>query len=135
MEIVKGTFSEGVLSPLDERERMRAATATQGISYEYYVKVVPTTYQTIAGRQYYVNQFTSNTNELPGQAPAIYVRFDLSPVTVKFTHVSESLFHFLVQVCAIVGGVFTVAGIVDSLIHASVSNVMKRQGTKGKIVN
>jgi hypothetical protein len=114
---------------------MRVASAPQAVSYEYYVKVVPTTYQTLDGTQFFVNQFTSNTNELPGQAPAIYFRYDLSPVTVKFTHIAESLFHFLVQVCAIVGGVFTVAGIVDSIIHASVSGVMKRTGDKGKISN
>jgi len=96
MEIIYGKFSEGVLSPLDGKERMRAATVNQGVSYEYYLKVVPTTYETLDGTPYYVYQFTSNTNELQGNAPAIYFRYDLSPVTVKFTHYAESFFHFLV---------------------------------------
>jgi len=54
MEIIYGKFSEGVLSPLDGKERMRAATVNQGVSYEYYLKVVPTTYETLDGTPYYV---------------------------------------------------------------------------------
>ena len=135
LELIQKKFDDGVIAPLDGKERMRAATINSGVSYEYYLKVVPTTYESLDGTQNYVYQFTSNTNELQGNAPAIYFRYDLSPVTVKFTHYAESFFHFIVQVCAIVGGVFTVAGIVDSLIHASMAGIIKRRGTKGKIVN
>lgn len=96
MEVIKTKFDEGVLNPLDGEDRMRAASVNSGVSYEYYLKVVPTTYQTLNGQDYYIYQFTSNTNELQGNAPAIYFRYDLSPVTVKFTHYAESFFHFLV---------------------------------------
>ena len=58
--------------------------------------------------------------------PAAYFRYDLSPVTVKFSRERGSIFHFLVQVCAIIGGVFTIAGIIDSIIHRSVSNIIKK---------
>lgn len=64
MDLIKDKFEEGVLSPLDGRERMRAATVNSGVSYEYYLKVVPTTYEELNGTDYFVYQFTSNTNEL-----------------------------------------------------------------------
>ncbi len=48
---------------------------------------------------------------------AIYFRFDLSPVFVRFEQYRNHNFHFLVQLCAIVGGVFTVMGMFDSLIN------------------
>jgi hypothetical protein len=31
-----------------------------------------------------------------------------------------------VQICAIIGGVFTVAGIIDSLVHRSVVAILKK---------
>jgi len=55
-----------------------------------------------------------------------FSRYDLSPVTVKFTEFSGSIFHFVVQVCAIIGGVFTVAGIIDSIVHKSVTALLKK---------
>ncbi len=78
---------------------------------------------------YSVHQFTANTNELYGSATALYFRYELSPVTVRYTQSRSSFFHFIVQICAIVGGVFTVVGIVDSMIHAGVNRIIK--GTKG----
>ena len=56
----------------------------------------------------------------------IVFRYDLSPVTVKFSLKKESFFHFLVQICAIIGGIFTVAGIIDSLIHKSIIHILKK---------
>jgi len=38
----------------------------------------------------------------------------------------ESFFHFLVQICAIIGGIFTVAGIIDLVIHRSVAHILKK---------
>jgi hypothetical protein len=54
------------------------------------------------------------------------VRYDLSPVTVRFSQYRENFLHFLVQVCAIVGGVFTVAGIIDGMIHKSVVSILRK---------
>jgi len=62
------------------------------------------------------------TNSLP----AIYFRYDLSPVFVTITQENKSFLHFLVQVCAIIGGVFTVAGIIDSVLHKSVQTILKK---------
>jgi hypothetical protein len=53
-------------------------------------------------------------------------RYDLSPVTVKFTMRKESFFRFLVQICAIIGGIFTVAGIIDAVIHKSMVAILKK---------
>jgi hypothetical protein len=94
---------------------------------------VPTTYFNLRGAEYHVHQFTANGNEYPAEGlPAVYFRYDLSPVTVKFTQVRDSFFHFLVQVCAIVGGIYTVAGLVDNLIHTSVSKLL-RKTREGKV--
>jgi hypothetical protein len=131
---IRTSFSEGVLSPLDEFSKMKTTGVRGSLSYEYYIKVVPTTYLTLDNQEFFVHQFTANTNEYQAHGlPALFFRYDLSPVTVKFSQDQESFFHFLVQVCAIIGGVFTVSGLVEGAIHASMASVLKksRQGKLG----
>ena len=56
-----------------------------GVMHQYYINVIPTTYEDLQGKKYYVHQFTSNSNDInTGQLPALYFRYDLSPNTLKF---------------------------------------------------
>ena len=50
--------------------------------------------------------------------PAVWFRYDLNPITVKYHETRPPIYHFLTTVCAIVGGTFTVAGIIDSLVFS-----------------
>ncbi len=52
--------------------------------------------------------------------------YELSPIMVKFTERRKSFAHFLTGVCAIVGGVFTVAGIIDSFIYQGMRSLKKK---------
>jgi len=127
---IKTHFSEGELNPLDNLKKIRPSNTQEPFSYEYYLKVVPTTFKTLQGKEFYVHQITANSNEFRTNGmPAVYFRYDLSPVTVKFTLTQQSIYHFLVQVCAIVGGVFTVAGLVEQFLNASVQSVLKKKKT------
>ena len=128
LDHIRQNFAEGVLNPLDGVAKLRADSVKNSINYEYYIKVVPTTYRRLDQTEYYVNQFTANTNEYKANgAPAVYFRYDLSPVTVRFSQYQDSFFHFLVQLCAIVGGVFTVAGLIDNFLHSSISSLLNRR--------
>jgi len=49
--------------------------------------------------------------------------YDLSPIMVKYSEIRRSFAHFITGVCAIVGGVFTVAGIIDSFIYHSIRSL------------
>ena len=53
-------------------------------------------------------------------------RYDLSPIVVNFTQKQEPFLHFIVQLCAILGGVFTVAGIIDGIFHKSIMTLLKK---------
>lgn len=130
---IRTSFSEGVLSPLDGLAKLKPNGVSTSFSYEYYIKVVPTTFTTLDGQEYFVHQFTANTNEYQSHGlPAVFFRYDLSPVTVKFSQFQESFFHFIVQVCAIVGGVFTVLGLLEGAIQASLGNLIKKK-SEGKL--
>ncbi len=79
-------------------------------------------------KSYYVHQFTYNSNEVHSNMmlPAVYFRYDMSPITVEYRIYKENFLHFLIQLCAIIGGIFSVTGIIDALIHSSVAALMKK---------
>tara|TARA_B110000977_G_scaffold165743_2_gene213184 strand:+ start:14114 stop:15247 length:1134 start_codon:yes stop_codon:yes gene_type:complete len=49
--------------------------------------------------------------------PAVFFIYDLSPVVMEISDAHVSFGHFLARVCAVVGGVFAVTGMVDRWIH------------------
>ena len=117
IQTIKNTFDVGNVTPLDGVVKEKDVKSDK--MYEYYLKVVPTNYNEINGKSYDVNQFTSNSNEVPVnmQVPTIYFRFDIAPILVRFEQYKESPFEFFVQVCAIIGGIYSVIGILDTLIN------------------
>jgi hypothetical protein len=70
--------------------------------------------------QYAMNHNSSPTNTMFG---AIYFRYDIDCITVKYTRKSRSLTHFLINICAILGGVFAVIGIFHSLAQQLLRSV------------
>ncbi|CAF4003799.1 unnamed protein product [Adineta steineri] len=54
-----------------------------------------------------------------GMIPAIWFRYDLIPITVKYTEHRQKFYTFITSICAVVGGSFTVASIIDSLIFTA----------------
>jgi hypothetical protein len=95
------------------------------------MKIVPTIYEDGSGRRsdsfQYTYAYKSYLSFTPtGKIiPAIWFRYDLNPITVKYHRSRKPLYAFLTTVAAIVGGVFTVAGIIDSLVFTA-SNILRK---------
>lgn len=97
------------------------------ISFEYYINIVPTLYQKVSRDTMEGYQFVAHSNvQRSYSIPTIYFRYELTPITVKYTEQSKSVAHFLVQVCAIIGGVFTVWGIINNVLHASLKSLITK---------
>ncbi len=87
------------------------------------LQVVPTVYKHLdkpatVSNQYAVTEHVRHIN--PGSnrgLPGVWFFYDTSPVHVEFQERRKGLLPFLTSVCAIVGGVFSVFGVVDGLIH------------------
>uniref|UniRef100_A0A7N0TW20 Endoplasmic reticulum-Golgi intermediate compartment protein 3 n=1 Tax=Kalanchoe fedtschenkoi TaxID=63787 RepID=A0A7N0TW20_KALFE len=132
-----GDYYPGRVNPLDGAQWDQQIA---GGLYQYFIKVVPTIYTDIRGHKIQTNQFSVTEHfkgpegghlpsVLPGQKrslPGVYFYYDLSPIKVTFTERSNSFLHFLTNVCAIVGGVFTVAGILDSFIYHGQKTLRKK---------
>jgi len=89
-------------------------------SHDYIMKIVPTIYESYSGKTQISYQYTYAYRSFVGRAsPALWFRYDLSPLTVKYREHGEPFFSFLTAICAVVGGVFTVANMIDGLIFSA----------------
>lgn len=102
-------------------------------SHDYVLKIVPTIYEKLDGSKTFTYQYTWAHKDYMAYGhggrilPAIWFRYDLSPITVKYVERRKPLYHFITTVCAIVGGTFTVAGIIDSIIFTASELFKKAQ--------
>jgi len=109
-------------NPLKGREKTDGNSLE---SHEYVMRVVPTTYEDIKSNKLVAYQYTyayrSHISFGHGGRviPALWFRYDLNPITVRYHETRPPLYHFLTTVCAIVGGTFTVASIIDSAIFSA----------------
>jgi len=94
--------------------------------FQYYIKIVPTAYVLNDGSVFPSNQFSVTRHAkvvsvIGGESgmPGVFFSYEMSPVMVKYSLKEKSAGHFLTGLCAIIGGVFTVAGILDKLIYTS----------------
>lgn len=89
--------------------------------YTYHVKIVPTSYTQLdqallISNQYSVTKERKSFN-YGGGVPGFFVNYEFSPIAVRLTEFQRSFLHFLTNVCAIVGGVFTVFSLVDAGLY------------------
>ncbi len=52
--------------------------------------------------------------------PFVDLLYDISPIIVTVNQSPASLLHFIVRLCAVVGGAFAVTSALDKLVHALV---------------
>ncbi|XP_057950768.1 protein disulfide isomerase-like 5-4 [Malania oleifera] len=100
------------------------------VTIEHYLQIVKT--EVIAQRylreQKLVEEYEYTAHSSMVQSmhvPVAKFHFELSPMQVLITENPKSFSHFLTNVCAIIGGIFTVAGILDSVLHNTV-RLMKK---------
>ena len=90
--------------------------------YQYYIQVIPTQYTFLNGTKVETFQF-SVTEHLrhvsPGQGrglPGIFMFYEVSALHVEFEEKRKGWIRFFTSLCAVVGGVFTLAGVFDRML-------------------
>lgn len=100
-------------------------------THEYQVKLVPTIYEKSSGSKKFSYQYSYAhknfiTFTVTGRVmPAIWFKYNINPITIKYHPQSRPLYSFLTNVCAIVGGVASIASCIDSLIFTA-SSIFKK---------
>ncbi|CAH8479607.1 unnamed protein product [Schistosoma bovis] len=124
-ELRFGDSYPGQVNPLDGT---KMAVQTHSQMFIYYLKLVPTMYtgvnrneSTVITNQYSATWHSKGT-PLSGDGqglPGIFFNYEIAPLLVKITEEKKSFIHFLTNTCAIIGGVFTVASLLDAFIYHS----------------
>ena len=132
-----GPYVPGMRNPLDNSSVVSREGAAEA---RYMMKVVPCTYAALNGTVTYSNLYSVTEHFHPlhwhsGQhlMPGIFFAYDISGMKVSFTEQrGASLTGAIARVCALVGGVMTVASIIDKIIYQSSTVLVKgRMGKQG----
>lgn len=115
----------------------RLASDSYNSSHEHFLRIVPARFA--FRNRYEVSTFqysaeSSSFAETRGPLPLVSFAFDLSPLGLVSREEQRPLYHFLTNVMAIIGGVFTLMGMVDSVVH-SITGFARRsaKSSAGKI--
>ncbi|KAI8923702.1 endoplasmic reticulum vesicle transporter-domain-containing protein [Entophlyctis helioformis] len=122
------TFGDPSTTFINPLNNVHKKPSTKFFTYQYFVKVVGTEVSYMNGTKVSTNQFSVTEHErdvtpaygsMPTGMPGVFFNFEISPMLVKYKEYRKPFSHFLTDLCAIVGGVFTVAGMIDGLIYSA----------------
>lgn len=114
-------------------------TNSKAVNYRYFLKIVPTTYEYLDGRivnntyQYSVTRSAKVLTQQSfgaAQLPGVFITYELSPIMIRYVEKSKAFSHFITSCCAIIGGLFTVAGMLDGFTFRYYNMYKKYQMNK-----
>lgn len=126
------TFGEevpGVMSPLDGTTKIVRHGA---FMFHYYIKLVPTVFIGRWGTETYTNQYSVTdsarnvqvrSGELSG-LPGVFIVYDFSPFLMLKTEKAKPWSYIFTSICAIIGGVFSIAMLVEMVVRSVVCQVV-----------
>jgi len=109
---------------------------------KHYLKVVPFQYSFLDGESQHTYLYKANYNEYrprkvewyEGKAdafidtqlvPNAVFHYDISPVMVQVQEETQAFATFVTKICAVIGGIYTVFGLVDNLIYHGGQSIKK----------
>jgi len=123
VDFTKGEFGED----LSKQYEGMIFEDTSKTNYSYYIKIVPSRFKDKNGELTQSYQYSMNHHHthFHGKVPAIYFQYDMSPYLAEYSFVDKRFTNFLVQACAILGGVFVVLGLLNTFVLNSVAAIKK----------
>lgn len=98
-------------------------------THEHYMQVVLTTIEPRRGGKgatYDAYEYTAHSHTYVGDSiPVAKFSYTMSPIQIVVRETRRAWYHFLTTTCAIIGGVFTVAGILDGIWYQSMKIAKK----------
>ncbi|KAL4249082.1 Endoplasmic reticulum-Golgi intermediate compartment protein [Abortiporus biennis] len=130
-----------------------ARTFKQQYMFQYFLKVVSTQFRTLDDKTVNTHQYSATHFERDlskGSAdtaggvhvahgmtgvPGAFFNFEISPILIVHNETRQSFAHFMTSTCAIVGGVLTIASIIDSVLFATTRALKKNANTPSTYSN
>lgn len=110
---------------LDDKEYL---STRKNQTHEHYVKIVGTTFQYLDVGALQTYKYTTHSAKYHGETrfPLVKFHYDLSPMNVIVTEKYKPFYQFITSMFAIIGGVFTVFGLMDSVVYNTERVVRKK---------
>jgi hypothetical protein len=126
----KANVPEGVkrkIAPMDDNVYV---TYDLHEAYHHYLKIVSTNVEglQVGNRDLRVYQIVENSQLAYYQkeiVPEAKFIFDLSPISVSYRQKSRTWYEYLTSVMAIIGGIFTVVGMLEASIQTAMSKARR----------
>merc|ERR1712151_323437 len=109
--------------------------------FHYYIKLVPTVFIDQTGQEQYTNQYSATdsarnvrvrTGELSG-LPGVFFVYDFSPFLMRKTELVKPWSYIFTSSCAIIGGVFSIAKLVELVVNSFVGRMFGCSPSGGPI--
>lgn len=90
--------------------------------YQYFLKIVSTELRYLSSASVNTNQYSVIQNEITlkegsGGLPGVFFNMEISPMHIIYQESRPAFSSLLTGLLAIVGGIFTVAGLVDRVLY------------------
>jgi len=132
------SFGRNVPGKTDPMDGVMGVAEKGSEMFQYYIKIVPTTFARADGSTFVTNQFSVTRHSkvismMMGDSgmPGVFFSYEMAPVMVKYQQKEKSFGHFASGLCAIIGGVFTVAGMIDKMVYNS-ARIIQQKTELGK---
>ena len=114
----------------------------QATTLKHYLKVVPFQYAFLDGETQHTYLYKANYNEYKPRklewyegaadayvdtdlVPNAVFHYDISPVMVVMREETQSFSSFVTKICAVIGGIYTVVGLLDNVLYHTGENLKK----------
>jgi len=131
--------------PLEQRSGLLASSYKMHqelATLKHYLKVVPFQYAFLDGETQHTYLYKANYNEYKPRklewyegaadayvdttlVPNAVFHYDISPVMVVMREETQSFSSFITRICAVIGGIYTVVGLLDNVLYHSGETLKK----------
>lgn len=102
--------------------------------HQYQLRVVPTRYMRegqpvadiVESHQFAITRLQKDIPSGASGIPGLFFQYEFSPLMVQYEERRRSISFFLVSLCAIVGGVHTVAALLDAFLYSTHRALQKK---------
>jgi hypothetical protein len=113
------TFGPGEHTRFFPYDSLTFTAPSEGVTnFDYFLRVIPVQYLDEASGDFqtsYSFSLTSQHRPVAGVTAQMLMQFEFENITMKYSVEAKSLGRFLTHLCAILGGVFAVLGLVNTL--------------------
>ncbi|CAO3672644.1 unnamed protein product [Rhizopus stolonifer] len=114
--------SEDILAVTNSLANTDKQTVNGRMVYQYFLKIVSTELRHLQSAAVHTNQYSVTQNEIAlkegaGGLPGVFFNMEISPMHIIYQETRPAFTSLVTGLLAIVGGIFTVAGLVDRVVY------------------